>query len=546
MPFDIQMPDGTVIQGVPDGTTKAQIEAKYQAHTATPSSTIEPEQNGAKEPQGIGAEISSYLGGLNNGLYAIPQGALRMGARGVDAAGLADNLGIPGGNATKMVGDILGDHQPKDKFQKGGDFVGSAIGTLPLMGMGPIAGGAATGAVLSEAPDLKGAALDTGIGAAGGKLGDLLMRGVSRVVSPMTSKYAKALMGENVRLTPGQILGGVAQRTEDKMASVPFVGDMIANARIRGLEDFNRAAINRSIEPIGSSLPDGLSGRGAVDFAHKQLSNNYNRILGQAKFTADPTFMQDVVSLVSSAKMIPEYGDKPISDFMQTNVAPRLSGGAMTGRDFKEIDEMLGQEVRDYTGGGPNDRKMARAFEALQGHFKDALGRTNPTLRPDLDATDTGFANLVRIENAAGRNGGPKGVDPGVFSPAQLSAAVRDTDVSARKNAAARGTALMQDLSDAGNAVLPQQVPDSGTPGRIAAMLLASGTVGNMVTPAAAPVMGAMTAAYTKPGIKALEYALARRPQSAQALGKALRQSSPYAGQASAALLGPMLIGGQQ
>lgn len=32
MPMDVTMPDGTVIQGVPDGTTKAQLQTKYAAH----------------------------------------------------------------------------------------------------------------------------------------------------------------------------------------------------------------------------------------------------------------------------------------------------------------------------------------------------------------------------------------------------------------------------------------------------------------------------------------------------------------------------------
>lgn len=32
MPFNVEMPDGTIIQDVPDGTTKDQIQAKYQAH----------------------------------------------------------------------------------------------------------------------------------------------------------------------------------------------------------------------------------------------------------------------------------------------------------------------------------------------------------------------------------------------------------------------------------------------------------------------------------------------------------------------------------
>lgn len=39
MPFDVEMPDGTVIQDVPEGTTKAQLTQKYQAHVSGQSAS---------------------------------------------------------------------------------------------------------------------------------------------------------------------------------------------------------------------------------------------------------------------------------------------------------------------------------------------------------------------------------------------------------------------------------------------------------------------------------------------------------------------------
>lgn len=57
MPFNVTMPDGTVIEDVPDGTTKAQIAAKYQALRGTagaapePVATVDvPAGEGARQP----------------------------------------------------------------------------------------------------------------------------------------------------------------------------------------------------------------------------------------------------------------------------------------------------------------------------------------------------------------------------------------------------------------------------------------------------------------------------------------------------------------
>ena len=36
MPIDVQMPDGTIITGVPDNVTQADLMARYQSFAATP------------------------------------------------------------------------------------------------------------------------------------------------------------------------------------------------------------------------------------------------------------------------------------------------------------------------------------------------------------------------------------------------------------------------------------------------------------------------------------------------------------------------------
>ena len=78
-------------------------------------------------------------------------------------------------------------------------------------------------------------------------------------------------------------------------------------------------------------------------------------------------------------------------------------------------------------------------------------------------AANTGWANFKRVQRAAGY----VGTEDGVFTPAQLQAAVRAADRSKDKARFAEGTALMQDLSSAGKSVLGTKTPNSGTADRL-------------------------------------------------------------------------------
>jgi hypothetical protein len=380
-----------------------------------------------------------------------------------------------------------------------------------------------TGALSTNAHTLGGVTKDASIGAVAGKVGDKVIGAAQRVIAPQVSAYAQRLMDAGVRLTPGQILGGAARTIEDKATSVPGIGDMIRNARIRGVQDFNTAAINRALTPIGKTLPEGVTGRDAIDHASEALNQAYTGLLPALRVNADPQLQSGVRNLTSLAKNIPQYGAKPITNFIKQEITPRFSkAGVMTGQSFKEADSLIRQEAQNYSASGsPNDRKLGQAFWQLRNEFKDALERSNPGAKTKLQAIDSGYANLVRVQNAAAR----PGAEPGVFTPSQLSQAVKSSDRSVRKSAVARGNALMQDLSDAGKAVLPSTVPDSGTAGRMLAAALAGGGAAHFIAPAAVAPLAAGMGLYTRAGVKAAEVALARRPTganyAAQLLSKA-------------------------
>src|SRR5262249_43201082 len=127
----------------------------------------------------------------------------------------------------------------------------------------------------------------TGAGAAAGGIAAPFFRLVGKAIGPKPSAEVQTLTKEGVEMTPGQIAGGAAKAAEEKATSLPILGDAIANAHKRGLESFNRAAINRTLAPIGAELPEGVVGRGAVKYADETLGKAYDALLPKITVHAD-------------------------------------------------------------------------------------------------------------------------------------------------------------------------------------------------------------------------------------------------------------------
>lgn len=409
-----------------------------------------------------------------------------------------------------------------------GRFAGEVAGTVPAtIGMGPLAAGAATGALLSDAKSLGGLAFDAAAGAAGGKVADYGLNAVKSAVSPTISDAVRTLLGEGVGLTPGQILGGTMHRLEDGATSIPILGDIIKNAQGRSLTDFNRAAINRALSPVGQALPKDLpAGHDAIDFAHRALSDAYDGMLPGLQVHVDPEFHANVADLRKLAQnLTPDYARK-FETILQNEVVGRFAPqtGVMTGQTMKEVESTLGQQATRF--GKVQDghaQDYADAVRELQAQLRGLVERSNPQAAKQLQAINGGWANLVRVENAASR----QGATGGVFTPSQLQGAVRAGDNSVRKNATARGGALMQDLATAGKEVLPSSVPDSGSPFRHAleaAVALLVGKEANMM-----PLLikggvagGLVGGAYTRGGQKIVTPLLTARPAAAKATANLL------------------------
>lgn len=451
----------------------------------------------------------------------------------------------------------------EEEYQKGrsdanspdvGRFVGNVVGSAPVAAAIPgaaapgllartgagIVGGAATGALepVFDAKDedfwsKKG--VQTGIGAAGGAVAPAVIGGAARMVSPNASlptSQARQLMDAGVTPTPGQILGGGANRIEEAAQSVPLVGDAIKGARGRAVEDFNRAAIDKALSPIGEKLhPDTPLGREAISEMHDKVGAAYDKLLPQLKVQADQQFVGNLRNLWQGAQGLTPDMAKKFGSSMQHVVLRKFSpGGGMTGESFKDVEGELGKLAKDYsTSAVASERELGGALKQAQAEMRDLLMRSNPQHADELGRINQSYGNTLRVEGAAGRIGS----DQGVFTPAQMLSSVRQLDPSMRKGSFARGEAPMQDFAEAGKAVLGNKVPDSGTPFR--SMAMAAPALGGLylANPAAAIATGVgglgAVGAYTRPGTSLLASILASRPSGAGDVAGLLRQGAPLA-----------------
>ena len=433
---------------------------------------------------------------------------------------------------------------------------GNIAGTAPLMAAAPAALAGASLPVRMAAGGIQGTALgamspvigdeaqqdfvgsktdQAALGAAFGAATPAVTGAIGRLVSPQASRAnspAKALMNEGVELTPGQALGGALMRWEDRAMSMPILGDAIRGARGRGNESLNRAVYNRVLEPIGKATTK--TGREAVDDAARLVSQAYDDVLSKVQFTPDNAFSQSIATLRMMASSLPAKEARSFNNVLQRDViGPLTKGRSVDGLTFKRVEAQLGERAQQFlkaTDAYQND--VGRALLEAQKALRENLARMNPAHAQELQNVNRSFAQLVRLENAAGKIG----AQDGVFTPQQLAQAIRQSDRSARKRAYSGGRALMQDLSDAAQSRMSAKVPDSGTTERMLANALAgsalAGSVGlGALTPGAAigaaGALGAASLPYL-PGIgRAATKSITSRPANAQMLAEQLRKLPP-------------------
>jgi len=476
-------------------------------------------------PEGVGQSVDRFGNWLSDAGFPVSRSE---GVQGIDTAINERNRQYEQGREQQGRGGF-------DWARMGGNLASA----IPMLATAPASAptllgrsllGGATGGALGALSPVIGQenqedfgsekAGQIGLGAGLGAAAAPVMSGLARIISPKASlpgSAAKALQAEGVQLTPGQALGGALMRAEDKAMSLPIMGDAIRAARTRGNEQLNRAVYNRVLEPIGKTTSK--IGREAVDDVTRIVSQSYDDVLGKVRFAPDKAFARDIQKIQQMASGLPRREANAFISSLDRDVIKPLSvGRAVDGMTFKRVESQLGERAQQFlksTDAYQND--VGRALIEVQKSLRENLVRMNPQAAAELKATNTAFANLVRLQQAAGKIGAQEGV----FTPQQLAQAVRQSDRSARKGSYARGGALMQDLSDAAQSRMLSKIPDSGTTERLA--MGAGALMAGSVSPAIPAGLAAGAIPYLPGAVRAVSGAALNRPASAQSLAQALR-----------------------
>lgn len=531
--FDVEGPDNASqadLEGIARQVTG--VGGKYPVDTSGV-------QRPAAQPQQSDSALEGFIGGA---LKPLDNAAEWLGNTGVGEAidQFGQSLGLPGVDQAVQANDQM----RADNTRTGWQLAGNIAGTLPLARLpgGAFTQGAAGGALLSDENSLGGVAKDAAIGGVTGFGVNAALRGAAAVAAPVVSPALRTLVDAGVRVTPGQIarsygtrFGNAVGNIEDAATSLPVLGTTVRGARDAANADFGRAAINRSLEPIGATLPDGLEGRSAIRQAGDRLSQAYNDVTPNLSATGDDAFVSALNDIHEQAATMAPERQAQFNRILGTLGRFWDGGQTISGEAFKNIETRLGQRIQRYAQSTDADqRDLADALRATQQAVRDLAARQNPREAAQIANINRGWASLAQVEKAAGTSRAE-------ITPAGYSQAVKQSSATVRRRGYARGDALNQDLADAGSAVLPSRLANSGTADR--AGLLALGALGARALSGDGLALGGLGAigagsvAYTQPVQNLARAALTRNQNVSPELARLLQYGAAGAPVAAPALI---------
>ena len=446
--MDVTLPDGTVINGVPDGTTKAELTNKLVANGYAKSiGGIQPNPT-----EGMSG-MDKFLAGAGKGMTDIARGAGQLVGMGPSAAEVTQQRA-----------------QDKPLMQTGagmaGNLAGQAAMTLPTMaipGVNSYTGAALLGAGLGATQPVQSGmerAANTGLGAvsgiAGQGAGNLLSRALQPVKStlnPEESRLAQVAQQEGIPLSAADITGSKPLKTLNSIfENLPFTAGPEAERRAAQAAAYNRAVMGKAgitgenlatpdvlatqKSNIGGQLGD-IAERNSLDF-NQGLTDRLATIVDDASKHLPPAKANEVASQV----------DQILSQVDHT--------GTMSGTNYQGWRQPLnalakkGDEYSSYYG------QIKRELDSA---FRDQLPSAEVESFRDLSRQ---YANVKTIIPAM--SGNFPNVIAGNVAPAQLGAALAQ---SIGREGKSLGRGDLNDLVRVGNLFVRDTQPNSGTPQRI-------------------------------------------------------------------------------
>lgn len=322
-----------------------------------------------------------------------------------------------------------------------------------------------------------GALLGGFSGLAGGMAGRAGVRAVGGAFRGIQNEAIRELGFRGIPLTTGQILGksgivgSAIKGIEDRLTSLPVVGDLIKSRRIEGLEGFNRSAFGDARQPIGAP-PNYTIRAPGIDALDDDIGAAYRKALDGVNVTADAPFGADYGAAIRAGRALPEPMRGNAEFTLDTRVGNSFApNGDLSGNNFQQSLRGLRGDISDNI-----TSAYGKDFRNVAGQAEDALTglveRQAPSVMPQYNAANQAYRLKEVLRSAVDRaRNGSKSGELEVFTPSQLSDAAA---ANSRRFGNTQGTTKQPfySLTRAGQDVLPSTVPDSGTAGRWATLAL--------------------------------------------------------------------------
>lgn len=562
---DVRMPDGTVVTNVPEGTPKEEVVNAWlrEGLSNTPQRAF---FNGVADMLSFGGldEVAATLHTLGVKPPGMERPTVWNDSRSFGdiwtenqrRASDALRASREANPASFMTGQVAGGLAPL-LFTGGASALAQGGGTLARAGQfarsvapsaaqgGAYAFGSTDGSVedrLAAVP--AGAAL----GVAGDLGGRLVGKAVSRLAGGQrVSDQVRRLADSGVVMSPGQRAGphSLRNRTEQMLMSVPVVREMIAGARARGVRDLNEAVINEALSPIGGKIPAGQPiTRQTIAAANDAVTGALGEAASRLKLPRDTQLDEALSDIVRRGR----GNVGPLADQLEGQIDNivnwRLANGGASGQTVRDILSEIRQARSSFAGSSvANERNLGQQLGLVEDALMDAIerGANDPNaIKAFIDARRA-TANMARLNKAAARATEGKVNEGALMTPSQILSAVKSPGYGVSARRVARGEAPMQRLAEAGAAVLPDNVPNSGTVdrGTLLALIGAAGAGGGGAALSdgdisTAGFLAAPFLLYTKAGQRALQAAALTRPAAGRAIGAAIDNSTRALGRLGA------------
>lgn len=526
----------------------------------------------ADDTRGALGRAVGALADTGLGAYAISAGdALTAGTLDNIAGGqakLAQEYAAQKFPTASLLGTVTGGALAAGGAELGLARAGLSAGRAALAGDALYGGAYGAGSADGEGDSrLLGGTVGAVGGLAGGVAGRAAARGIGGALTGVQDANVRALRGAGVPLTAGQALGGAAKGIEDRLSGVPVLGSVVNARRLEGMQGFNRAAFDEGLAPIAPQnarpgwATNGVTGEQGVEAAQTRVGDAYSNTLDPVQLQADLPFTADMRATLAAGEALPE----PMAGNARYTLNTRIGNsfddtGGLSGRDFQQSIRGLRRDA-SAVASQPYGYDFGQVTRQGEAGLEGLLQRQSPGTLPAYNAANQAFRRVEILRDAVNRaRSGTRVGETGTFAPSQLADAAA---ANAKKFGNSQGTTRQPffDLTRAGQAVLPNSVPDSGTAGRLLTQqALAAGGLGVLgggagyagggedgaqAVGAGGLALGALLAAGgSRTGQRVLTRALLDRPDVAVQLGRGIQNRARLGGLFGAPLLAgtaPML-----